>query len=104
MLEREYRNFMSGYAHLDYAAEVQNFGGWLKDVNKKKFLKHLVILQSQGISDIEAQRQAYLKTPFGKARYELGITDFTVKLPGETFLPLSQIMHQRELIIHLTGI
>jgi hypothetical protein len=96
MLEREYRNFMSGYAHLDYAAEVQNFGGWLKDVNKKKFLKHLVILQSQGISDIEAQRQAYLKTPFGKARYELGITDFTVKLPEETFLPLSQIMQQDE--------
>ncbi len=95
-LDQENRQTTQSYDHSKNAAEVKNFGGWLKDVNKKKFIKQLVIFQHQGISETEAQRQAYLKSPFGRARHELGITDFEVVLPRETFVPLIDVMQQDE--------
>jgi hypothetical protein len=94
LLEEAYRNTKQNYDHPKYVTEVKNFGGWLKDVNKKKFIKKLAALQCQGISKKEAQEQAYLESPFGRARYELGITEFEVILPEETFIPLAELVKQ----------
>jgi len=95
-LEKEYKKYICSLLHFDGVSKITNFGGWLKDFNKKKFLKELVILQEQGFSEHEAFEQAYLKTPFGKARYELGITDFKVTSSKETFAPLIEVMEKDE--------
>lgn len=95
-LEQEYKKYTSSQSQFDGVSEVRNFGGWLKDINKKKFLKQLVILQKQGLTYHEAKQKAYLKTPFGKARYEIGITEFKVTPPEETFAPLMQVMKKDE--------
>ena len=95
-LEQEYKKYTSSQPQFDGVSEVRNFGGWLKDINKKKFLKQLVILQNKGLTYNESKQKAYLKTPFGKARYEIGITDFKVTPPEETFAPLIQVMKKDE--------
>jgi hypothetical protein len=95
-LEQEYRKYTSSEVNFQGIPEVRNFGGWLKDVNKKIFLKELVILQNQGISEDEAKKQAYLKTPFGKARHQLGISNFQVITPPETLTPLIEVIQEDE--------
>lgn len=93
-LEKEYEKYTSDCQGFDGIKQVSNFGGWLKDVNKKKFLKNLVILRHQGLIEEIAKQQAYAKTPFGKARCELGITEVTIIFPQKTHTSVIEVMNK----------
>jgi hypothetical protein len=83
ILEQEYRKFIKSKNYInddntfDY---VRNFGGWLKDFNRKIFQKEFAILvaNNQKQSLEELAYKALQVTPFGKHRYQLGITQFKI--------------------------
>lgn len=92
ILENEYRKFaQSKDCPEDSCNYVRNFGGWLKDFNRKVFQKEFAILAAGIIKDEhkltegrkkELINQAFYCTPFGKHRKHLGITEFRID-PGE---------------------
>ena len=95
------------------AYNVSNFCGWLKDVNKKvyiinfcklviekakalgtegtKWIENIEVLSKEESSDIlSISNEAYNKTPFAKARNDLGITEF--KITRTNFIPFSEFI------------
>jgi hypothetical protein len=78
-LDIVYQNYFNGERH------VQSYGGWLKDSNRKRFQIEFAEFKEQypEASDEEAAQYAICKTSFGKARMELGITEFTILLRGD---------------------
>lgn len=78
-LDTVYQNYFNGERY------VQSYGGWLKDSNRKQFQIEFSEFKEQypEASDEEAAHYAICKTSFGKARIELGITEFTILLRGD---------------------
>lgn len=95
-LEEEYRKYTknaSSRGDFDGYPEVYNFGGWLKDMNKKIFIKNYAVLKTKNnMTEQKILQEAYLKTPFGEVRHQLGITEFEITCPQDRFLSLSEIM------------
>ncbi|MBE9064098.1 hypothetical protein [cf. Phormidesmis sp. LEGE 11477] len=60
---------------------VSNFGGWLKDTNLTIFKKEYLKCKREGIfNERQSQQQALLKTPFGRARNKIGISQFDIRV------------------------
>ncbi|MEO0845736.1 MAG: CHAT domain-containing protein [Cyanobacteria bacterium J06648_1] len=103
LLDEEYRKFaVSDDAPLNCKAkQVEDFGGWLKDENRKKFQREFAILSSRNSNTSEELlKEALSKVPFGRARESIGISEFDIDtaIGTETdtekypWRPLSQIM------------
>ncbi len=91
-LNLKYKEYAKSIENFDGSPYIRQFGGWLKDTNKKKFLKEFAILTVQGLSEEEIKQKAYASTAFGTARSELGITDFHITLPSERYTTLNEIV------------
>jgi hypothetical protein len=91
---QEYKKYTQSIKDFDGTTEVSQFGGWLKDMNKKDFLMRFAIIKSSSHSslDEEINREAYMNTAFGQARFELGITDIHITLPKERWTTLAKVI------------
>ncbi|BAQ66950.1 adenylate cyclase (plasmid) [Geminocystis sp. NIES-3709] len=82
LLDEEYKKYASSVDSCE-AKEIKNFGGWLKDENRKKFQREFAILLWQNPNaneelKKELLRQSLSKIPFGLARESLSINQFTI--------------------------
>jgi energy-coupling factor transporter ATP-binding protein EcfA2 len=77
-LENTYSQYFNG------ERSVQSYGGWLKDSNRKRFQIEFAKFKENHpeATDEEATNHAIRETSFGKARIELGITEFNILLTG----------------------
>ena len=84
IVEQQYLDFIASKErdkNLDMCNYVRNFGGWLKDFNRRIFQKEFAIISNNNYARIsldEITYQAFKDTPFGKHRRQLGITEFTI--------------------------
>jgi len=84
IVEQEYRKFVkskNNSKNYNVCNYVRNFGGWLKDFNRRIFQKEFVIIASNNYLNLDLEEityQAFKCTPFGKHRHQLGITQFTI--------------------------
>ena len=79
ILDKEYQSYFKG------GRSIQSYGGWLKDANRKQFQFEFAYYKEQNpsASDDDASQHAIRKTSFGKARVELGISEFNILLWGK---------------------
>lgn len=75
-MERIYR------IHFDNQKSVTSFGGFLKDANLRQFQSEFALRQnmSSDASEDQLAQQALRVTSFGKARIQLGITKFDIRI------------------------
>jgi hypothetical protein len=68
--------------HFDNQKSVTSFGGFLKDANLRQFQSEFALRQnmSSDASEDQLAQQALRVTSFGKARIQLGITKFDIRI------------------------
>lgn len=84
IMEQHYKRFYESKEGSKYSSakkNISNFGGWLKDFNRRIFQKEFAVLavkNDDNFKDEDITAQAFIKTSFGNNRQELGITEFEI--------------------------